>query len=43
LPAFKNNKVALVLDVDSDKLNDFDNVDERYLHQVMTLVTKKLN
>src|SRR5690349_11379169 len=24
LPAFKNGKVALVLDVDSDKLNDFD-------------------
>lgn len=43
LPAFKNSEVALVLDVDSDKLNDFDNVDEQYLHQVMTLVTKKLN
>ena len=43
LPAFKDNKVALVLDVDSDKLNDFDSVDEQYLRQVMTLVAKKLN
>ena len=42
LPAFKNNKVVLVLDVDSDKLNDFDNLDEQYLLQIMTLVTKKL-
>src|SRR6187549_2590307 len=24
LPAFKNNEVAMVLDIDSDKLNDFD-------------------
>ena len=28
LPAFKNGEVALVLDVDSDKLNDFDEVDQ---------------
>ena len=27
LPAFKNDKVALVLDVDSDKLNDFNEDD----------------
>lgn len=40
LPAFKNNEVALVLDVDSDKLNDFDATDEKYLLQVMQLIEK---
>jgi len=40
LPAFKNGEVALVLDVDSDSLNDFDSNDEIYLQQVMRLVEK---
>ena len=40
LPAFKNGEVALVLDVDSDSLNDFDQTDEHYLQQVMRLVEK---
>lgn len=38
LPAFKNNEVALVLDVDSDQLNDFDSTDEKYLLQVMHII-----
>lgn len=38
LPAFKNGEVALVLDVDSDKLNDFDATDEQELSTVMRLV-----
>jgi L-methionine (R)-S-oxide reductase len=38
LPAFKDEKVALVLDVDSDKLNDFDEVDILYLEKVMRIV-----
>lgn len=38
LPAFKNGEVALVLDVDSDKLNDFDAVDEVFLKKVMNLI-----
>ena len=38
LPAFKNGEVALVLDVDSNKLNDFDNADEFYLRQVMSII-----
>ncbi|MFZ2906182.1 MAG: GAF domain-containing protein [Cyclobacteriaceae bacterium] len=42
LPAFKNGEVALVLDVDSDKLNDFDAVDERELSKVMQLIEKFL-
>ena len=40
LPAFKNGEVALVLDVDSSELNDFDSVDEKYLSQVMKIVEK---
>ena len=42
LPAFKDSQVALVLDVDSDKLNDFDKTDELYLQQVMRLIEKFL-
>jgi GAF domain-containing protein len=38
LPAFKGEDVALVLDVDSDKLNDFDEVDILYLERVMRIV-----
>jgi L-methionine (R)-S-oxide reductase len=38
LPAFKNNEVALVLDVDSDVLNDFDETDRRALEKVMRII-----
>jgi L-methionine (R)-S-oxide reductase len=38
LPAFKNSEVALVLDVDSDVLNDFSHVDQKYLGDVMKIV-----
>lgn len=40
LPAFKKNEVALVLDVDSDVLNDFDDVDEKHLREVMRIVER---
>lgn len=40
LPAFKNDEVALVMDVDSDKLNDFDSTDERYLKEVIFIIEK---
>jgi GAF domain-containing protein len=40
LPAFKNNEVFLVLDVDSDKLNDFDEVDEKHLEEVMRIIER---
>lgn len=40
LPAYKNDKVFLVLDVDSDKLNDFDKTDERYLNQIIRLIER---
>jgi L-methionine (R)-S-oxide reductase len=42
LPAFKNNEVALVLDVDSDKLDDFDETDRIYLEKVMRIVERVL-
>ncbi|WP_299758884.1 GAF domain-containing protein [uncultured Pontibacter sp.] len=38
LPAIVNGEVKLVLDVDSDELNDFDEVDQQYLEQLMKLV-----
>lgn len=42
LPAFKNNEVALVLDVDSDQLDDFDSDDAAGLEQVMRMIEKLL-
>jgi len=42
LPAFKNNEVALVLDVDSDQLNDFDETDANYLGQLMKHIERLL-
>ena len=38
LPAFKKGEVVLVLDVDSDALNDFDKVDEFWLGKVINIV-----
>jgi len=38
LPAFKNGEVALVLDVDSDVVNDFDEIDDLNLSEVIKLV-----
>jgi GAF domain-containing protein len=40
LPAFHNGAVQLILDVDSDKLNDFDNTDEQYLGEIIRIVEK---
>ncbi|UII34316.1 GAF domain-containing protein [Fulvivirga ulvae] len=42
LPAFKDNEVVLILDVDSDKLNDFDETDKVYLEKLMKLIEAKL-
>jgi L-methionine (R)-S-oxide reductase len=42
LPAFKDGQVALVLDVDSDRLNDFDNDDAAALEKVMRHIEKLL-
>jgi GAF domain-containing protein len=42
LPAFKNGNVALVLDVDSDKLNDFDARDQAGLEKLMRIIERIL-
>lgn len=42
LPAFKNGEVALVLDVDSDTLNDFDEIDTIALGKLMRTVEQFL-
>ncbi len=38
LPIIKDGKVIGVLDVDSDQLHDFDEVDQKYLEQVVSLI-----
>jgi L-methionine (R)-S-oxide reductase len=41
VPIFeKNREVRLVLDVDSDQLNDFDADDQRYLEELAQLITR---
>jgi GAF domain-containing protein len=42
VPAFHNGEVALVLDVDSDQLDDFDGVDQKYLEELMGLLEKTM-
>jgi L-methionine (R)-S-oxide reductase len=38
LPAFKDGEVCLVLDVDSDQLSDFNEVDKKFLRELMQLI-----
>lgn len=38
LPCFKNKNVFMILDIDSDKLHDFDETDKIYLQQVVTII-----
>lgn len=40
VPGFKEGKVWIVLDVDSEKLDDFDTVDQKYLEEMMRVVDK---
>ena len=40
VPAFLDGKVFLVLDVDSDRLDDFDDEDARGLEAIVGLVEK---
>ena len=41
-PVKKNGKVEMVLDVDSEKLNNFDEVDKLYLEKIANLVSGKI-
>ncbi len=38
IPIFKNNEVVAVLDVDSSKLNEFDEVDAYWLNKIVELL-----
>src|SRR5215217_8177123 len=40
VPVMKNGEVVMVLDVDSDVLNDFDQTDKIYLEQLAKLMAK---
>jgi L-methionine (R)-S-oxide reductase len=40
LPAFKDGKVILIMDVDSDILSDFDTTDELYLQKIIDLIER---
>jgi L-methionine (R)-S-oxide reductase len=42
VPVLKNNKVVAVLDVDSDKLNNFDSTDAMYLEKVSKMMSEWL-
>ncbi|SMG27784.1 GAF domain-containing protein [Marivirga sericea] len=42
VPGFKNNEVAMVLDIDSDELNTFDEIDQKYLEDLMKTVSEFL-
>jgi GAF domain-containing protein len=38
LPAFKGDEVALVLDIDSDSINNFDETDQLHLEEVVKII-----
>jgi GAF domain-containing protein len=41
VPLVHQGATQLVLDVDSDKLNDFDDIDQRYLEQIVGLIQQQ--
>lgn len=43
VPVFKGKEVAMVLDVDSDQLADFDETDQKYLEDLMEILGKTLS
>lgn len=42
VPVFKGGLVAMVLDVDSDQLDDFDGVDQEYLERLMKVLESRI-
>jgi len=42
VPVWKDQKIVMVLDVDSDVLDDFDQDDQRYLEELMAILSKTL-
>lgn len=43
VPVLQNGEVVMILDVDSDQLNDFNTTDQHYLEQVAELVSNFLS
>ena len=43
VPVFRGNEVAIVLDVDSDQLADFDETDQKYLEELMGILGESLD
>ncbi len=43
IPVFKDEKVAMVLDVDSDKPDGFDSDDQKYLEELMRVLSRTLH
>lgn len=39
----KNGEIFALLDVDSDKLNDFDETDRKYLEEIAAIIERKFN
>lgn len=37
-----NNEVSMVLDIDSEKLNNFDEIDQKYLEQLCEYISKEI-
>jgi len=42
IPAFKKNQVQLILDIDSDQVDDFSELDEKHLSQIVKLIEKSI-
>ena len=42
LPVFHNEKVIMILDIDSEKLNDFDEIDRKYLSKIKEIIEKMM-
>jgi len=38
VPVYKNKDVALILDIDSDRMNDFSVIDEKYLTDIVKII-----
>lgn len=42
IPILKNDELVWILDIDSDKFNDFDNTDKKYLESLSNIIAKQL-
>lgn len=42
IPGFKDETVAIILDIDSDRFNAFDKTDQQYLERLMRMIERML-